>query len=71
MTGRVKNKITLKEFLEDDEKHREVFEKACILGAFDQSVTYVMGIIRKMNKLNDDELKTIKALLIKYFEPEI
>lgn len=71
MTGRVKNKTTLKEFLEDEQKHREVFEKACILGAFDQSVNYVMAIIRKMDKLDDDELKNIKALLIKYFEPRI
>jgi hypothetical protein len=62
--------MDLKEFLNDKEKHKEVILKASILGAFDQSVNYLMSKIRAMNKLEEKELAIIRYDINKFFKPD-
>lgn len=62
--------MTTKEFLNDEEKHKEVILKASILGAFDQSVNYLMSEIRAMGKLEEEELAIIRYNINKFFKPD-
>jgi F0F1-type ATP synthase alpha subunit len=62
--------MTTKEFLNDKEKHKEVLLKASILGAFDQSVNYLMSEIRAMGKLEEEELAIIRYNINKFFKPD-
>ena len=61
---------TLKEFLEDEEKHKQVLLRASVLGAFDQTVNHILYKIRAMEKLSDDEIDEIELMLYRYFVPK-
>ena len=61
---------TLKEFIEDEEKHKQVLLRASVLGAFDQTVNHILHKIRAMEKLSDDEIDEIKLMLYRYFMPK-
>ena len=62
--------MTLKEFLEDHEKHKTAILKASILGAFDQSINHILHKIRAMGKLSDDEIEDIRLWLNMAFIPK-
>ena len=62
--------MDLKEFLNDEKKHKEVLLKASVLGAFDQSVNYLMSEIRAMGKLEEEELAIIRYNINKFFKPD-
>jgi hypothetical protein len=62
--------MDLKEFLNDEKKHKEVLLKASVLGAFDQSVNYLMSEIKAMNKLEEEELAIIRYNINKFFKPD-
>lgn len=62
--------MDLKEFLNNEKKHKEVLLKASVLGAFDQSVNYLMSEIRAMNKLEEEELAIIRYNINKFFKPD-
>ena len=61
---------TLKEFIEDEEKHKQVLLRASVLGAFDQTVNHILYKIRAMEKLSDEEIDEIELMLYIYFVPK-
>jgi len=64
-------RYALKEFIEDEEKHKTAILKASILGAFDQSVNYIIHKIRAMGKLKEEELAIIRYEINKLFIPRL
>lgn len=62
--------MTIKEFIEDEEKHKQVLLRASVLGAFDQTVNHILYKIRAMDKLSDEEIEDIKLMLYRYFMPK-
>ena len=67
---REEKRYTLKEFIEDEEKHKQVLLRASVLGAFDQTVNHILYKIRAMDKLSDDEIDEIELMLYRYFVPK-
>ena len=67
---REEKRYTLKEFIEDEEKHKQVILRASILGAFDQTVNHILYKIKAMEKLSDDEIDEIELMLYRYFVPK-
>lgn len=63
-------RYTLKEFIEDEEKHKQALLRASVLGAFDQTVNHILYKIRAMEKLSDEEIDEIELMLYKYFMPK-
>lgn len=63
--------MTIKEFIEDEEKHRQVLLRASVLGAFDQSVNHILYKIRAMGKLEEEELAIIRYEINKLFTPRL
>lgn len=61
--------MTQKEFIEDEEKHKQVLLRASVLGAFDQTVNHILYKIRAMEKLSNEEIEDIKLMLYRYFVP--
>jgi len=62
--------MTQKEFIEDEEKHKQVLLRASVLGAFDQTVNHILYKIRAMEKLSNEEIDEIKLMLYRYFVPK-
>ncbi len=62
--------MTIKEFLEDEEKHKQVILIASVLGAFDKTVNHILHKIRAMEKLSNDEIDEIESMLYRYFIPK-
>jgi hypothetical protein len=61
--------MTLKEFIEDEKKHKQVLLRASVLGAFNQTVNHILYKIRVMEKLSDEEIDEIELMLYRYFVP--
>lgn len=64
-------RYTIKEFIQDEEKHKQAILKASILGAFDQSVNHILHKIRAMGKLEEEELAIIRYEINKIFTPRL
>jgi hypothetical protein len=62
--------MTQKEFIEDEEKRKQVLLRASVLGAFDQTVNHILYKIRAMEKLSDEEIDEIELMLYRYFVPK-
>ena len=67
---REEKRYTLKEFIQDEEKHNQVLLRASVLGAFDQTVNHILYKIRAMEKLSDEEIDEIELMLYRYFVPK-
>lgn len=67
---REEKRYTIKEFIEDEEKHKQVLLRASVLGAFDQTVNHILYKIRAMEKLSDEEIDEIELMLYRYFVPK-
>ena len=63
--------MTQKEFIEDEEKHKQVLLRASVLGAFDQTVNHILYKIRAMGKLEEEELAIIRYEINKAFTPRV
>ncbi|MGA1046735.1 MAG: hypothetical protein ACO3UU_01900 [Minisyncoccia bacterium] len=63
--------MTQKEFIEDEEKRKQVLLRASVLGAFDQTVNHILHKIRAMGKLEEEELAIIRYEINKLFTPRL